>query len=148
MEVRKDLGDRVAALAESTPREAIENLLKALLPRVPVQVRAPVPQAEKLPRAPSPVDTTPEWRDPFRKLTRGAKGRKPKARGYRVLNHSGYMNHRMGTWRRHMVEAIVKSNSELEALAYLSTNYPHLADKGVDIAYAESVNYITFELAI
>lgn len=47
MEVRKDFAARVQAMAASTPREAIANLLSALMPREPVATRpaAPVPSA-------------------------------------------------------------------------------------------------------
>lgn len=43
MKVPKDFAGKVAELSSSTPREAIANLLSALMPRVEAQVRAPTP---------------------------------------------------------------------------------------------------------
>jgi hypothetical protein len=149
MEVRKDFAKRTKALAESTPREAIENLLRALLPPEPVRVRSYAPATpdwaqddkRQLPR-------DPVRRDPFVSPTmfKKLKTRRPKSRAYKVLNPTGYCNHRYGTWRASMVEAIVRSTNELEAVAYLADKYPSVADKGVDLAFAESVGYITFDL--
>jgi hypothetical protein len=45
MEVRKDFAKRVSAIAKATPREAVGNLLKGLLPKEPVRTRAPSPPA-------------------------------------------------------------------------------------------------------
>ena len=43
MEVPKDFASQVSGLAASTPREAIANLLSALLPRVIARTRPPEP---------------------------------------------------------------------------------------------------------
>jgi hypothetical protein len=134
MEVRKDFGDRMAALADELPRGAIGLLLKALLPREPVKVRAPeggwkFEAAEKQPSA----------------FAMGQRKRRMKGRtiGYTVNNPTAHLNHRRGTWRAAMVEAVVKSESEYAAIKWLGENYPHLADKGVSLAWCREVGYIS-----
>lgn len=94
MQVRKDFAKRVEALSSSTPREAIANLLSALMPRVAAKTRLPehplggdyAEPRSLTGRAPSPA---PQWMgydkgqeplgqyDPMKKLT---KGRAPKTR--------------------------------------------------------------------
>lgn len=145
MKIQPDFAERVSALAESTPREAVANLLRAMLPPQPVRVRSYEPAPASAEAAPPP----PVARDPFAKLMRGPRPlrtRRTRTRAYRVLNPYGHGNHRRGTWRAAMVEAIVRceESTEAGALAYLERNYPHLASKGVDLAFAESVGYITF----
>lgn len=139
MEVRKDFGKRVEALAKTTPTEAISNLLLALLPREPVRVR--VPDKHKLLR--EPVQAGPSAFRLKAKL-RTRKPRKPRSRTYEVLHQYAHLNHRCGTWRAAMVEAVIKSTCELSALEYMREHYPHLEGKGVDIAWCESTGYIKY----
>lgn len=90
MLVKKDFAKRVAKLSESTPREAIANLLSALMPRVPTQTRPRTPVAElddtyrqedirKLKEEISEDVRRINERqpDPFGKIARRAKTRKP-----------------------------------------------------------------------
>lgn len=67
MEVRKDFGDRLKALADSTPKEAVANLIRALMPKTQVTTRAPTADY-----APTRISPVPMPRDPLapRKMVR------------------------------------------------------------------------------
>jgi hypothetical protein len=81
MDVPKDFAKQVSALSQSTPREAIANLLSALMPRVQATTRAPTPVSHmtdgelvrELRGDRAPYDFSP---DPMRKLTRTRRTRK------------------------------------------------------------------------
>lgn len=144
MEVRKDFPKRVAKLAESTPREAIANLLSALLPRVPAITRPAAPYTPPSELYGSPEPYTP---DPMAKLKRRrgpTRTRKPRSAKYRVLNHGAKWAHR--GWRGAMVAAVVEHNTEQDALAWLAANYPKYVHKGVDVSWCVQQGYITFNL--
>lgn len=142
MEVRKSFPKQVKALAESTPREAIANLLSALMPRVAVQTKAPQPY------------TTPDWAteypapggpDPMAKLT---KKRAPRTRtankSYAVLMPHAYTGHRRQSWRGRMVEAVVLNQDEASAMAWLQEKWPAYAAKGIDFAWCAAQGYIRY----
>ncbi len=161
MEVPKDFAEQVEALSSSTPREAIANLLSALLPRVAARTRPPMP-------TPSPMrDKAAEYRalysapamptpyDPMSKLTRTARRprtRMPRHREYRVLRPLAFASHRRNTWTRAMVESIVttynedKKTNAAQAENRLRDNYPQYADRTLDFAWCVEKGYITFSL--
>lgn len=72
MEIRKDFAKRVEALAQSTPREAIANIISALMPREPVKTKMPFTAQEIY------DEITRDRPDPMAKLQRrSARVRKP-----------------------------------------------------------------------
>lgn len=106
MEVRKDFGKRVAELSSSTPREAIANLLSALLPLVEAKTRPAGQPPVKLMGFDPGTETLKEKRarlaqefmremndidgpDPMRKLTK--KGRAPRVRKALPLGRLSYV---------------------------------------------------------
>lgn len=64
MKIPKGHAKRVQEIAAATPRQAVANLLSAMLPRVPVAMRAPSPAA--MPQG-APAQAVP---DPLSKLRR------------------------------------------------------------------------------
>jgi hypothetical protein len=81
MLVPADFAEQVQALSQSTPREAIANLLSALLPRVQASTRAPKPthdvyvsDLDELMRRAGQLEY--DAPDPMRKLTRTRRTRK------------------------------------------------------------------------
>lgn len=141
MEVRKSFPKQVKALAESTPREAIANLLSALMPRVAVQTKAP---AAYTPPAPIPGYGQP---DPMAKLQRKRAPRTRSAnRSYEVLKPYAYANHKR-SWRRAMVQATVSRTTEQEALSYLTEMYGEdhkYVKQGIDFAWCAAQGYIKY----
>lgn len=146
MEVRKSFPKQVKALAESTPREAIANLLSALMPRVAVQTKAP--------RAYTPPPTYDDWGtpsagqpDPMAKLQRKRAPRTRSAnRSYEVLRPTAYANHKR-SWRRAMVQAAVNCASEQEALSYLTEIWGEghkYVKQGIDFAWCAAQGYIKY----
>lgn len=160
MEVRKDFAKRVAALSSSTPREAIANLLSALLPRVPAKTRAPqhpLDHDEKdeprsltgltadeilAKRAMEPVRSGERQPDPFGKLTKRAPRTRRSFNTYEVLDQIAMRHHKRNTWTYAMVESIVSSSSVAGAMSHLRTNYPEHAHKSLDFTWAAERGYI------
>ncbi len=151
MLVPKDFATQVSALAESTPREAIANLLSALLPRVVAKTRPPQlvkADFEYDARSPYAKHMAENTYDPMSKLTRSRRAprtRMPRHRVYRVLYAQAKHNHRARTWTRAMVDAITSSTSEAGAAAFLQEVYPQYADRHPDIPWCVEKGYITFE---
>lgn len=152
MEIRPDFAKRVEALSSSTPREAIANLLSALMPRVPAATRAATSPGSLLRDAtPAPPeefykrieDAMVARVDPMAKLTKGRKTRAPKSKRYTVLEPDAHMRHKR-SWRRYMVQAVVSCANQTEAEAWLAAYFPLYADKGVDVAWCEQQGYIKF----
>lgn len=142
MEVREDFAERVSAIAESTPRNAIENLLLGLMPRVPVTARrlatdsagravVPAPEPEAQPRG-------------FFKLTRAPRTRRVRGRDYTVLDSTAHRNHRAGTWTHAMVRCAVLCKNTEEATATLRSTWPEYAERTIDFNWLAKVGYIVF----
>lgn len=148
MLVPESFAEQVEALSSSTPREAIANLLSALMPRVQASTRPPAHPINRLPEfvREYPMEPYLSGPDPMSKLTRtkSPRTRMPRSKPYRVLNERAASNHRP-SWRRAMVAAIVRSTSEASALEYMRDHYPNYYAKGVDIAWCVEQRYITFE---
>ena len=133
-------------LVDEVPRSVIAALIKKMLPRQPVSVRAPEGG----------------WKSDhagLAKSNRFAGGAAMKARKtrrskksnrhYTVINPSGYANHR-ASWRRAMVEAILNNACEQDALAEMEATWrerkPAWADKGIDLMWvANEACYIELE---
>lgn len=133
MEIRKDFGQRVKALSESTPREAIANLLSALMPRVEARVR-PAAQPDW---APTPRQVDP---DPLAKLMplrqrRAPRTRRAMFRRYTVV--STYIPARTGTKRYHQTKIV---------LDHTDTRAARLAGaENCDFDYAVQCGLIKYE---
>lgn len=147
MEVRKDFDKRMAALAGDIPREVIGALLKKLLPKEPVAVRAPE----------GGWRSEPTTGEPQPKGFRTFKGRRRsvKSGSYIVLNRHALFNHRSRrTWTYAMVDSVIKAAEAKEwgvtnvadADAYLKANYPAFADRHIDWNWlTKDVSYVDLE---
>lgn len=149
MEVREDFAERVSAIAESTPRNAIENLLLGLMPRVPVTARTVAADGAGRAMAPLAISNdgtvTEAPRTFFTKLTRAPRTRQPRGRAYTVLDPAAYRNHRAGTWTYAMVRAATDPDvtNTLAAVQKLRENYPQY-DRPIDFNWLAKVGYISF----
>jgi hypothetical protein len=132
------------------PREALANVLMALMPRVAVQTRAPVrvdTSGRMLPNDTGPVGH-------LKKLIRGPRTRSAKGQTYKVLDDLAHWNHRDGTWRYAMVKhAISYKNDDgsppttLQALKAWQEDHPvgtKYHEQGIDFNWLAKVGYITF----
>lgn len=153
MKVPDEFGPRLTAIAESTPRNAIENLLMGLMPRVPVTARvirtddggrAMVPPDVKYDGT---VDEAPQP-GPFRKLMRAPRTRAPHGRDYEVLVPYADSLHRFGTWRHAMASAVVNAevtNTLAVSRAFAAKWEGHkFAQQGIDFNWLAKVGYISF----
>lgn len=140
MKVRKDFAKQVRALAESTPRAAIGNLLQGMLPRRQVSTRSADVQFRTrdtvLPTGEIVREALPPTRDPFapRKRTRR---RVPagKSRDYRVV-------------LRYRARRASKRQEQLEII-YAHSNTADAVAAGAEIAfinYAEKEGFISFDV--
>lgn len=136
MQVPKDFAARVQGICTATPREAMANILLAMLPREPVTTRPPAPvQADvrivggEFPKV---------FRAPSRRV------RKSKGRSYKLLvDPCAAYRHRAGTWTREMVHCILRAGNTEDAAALLRERdlFP---GKTLDFNWAEKVGYIAF----
>lgn len=149
MELPNGFAERLSAISESTPRNAIENLLLGLMPRQAVSTRPVSVDSGGRPIQPQTAQQK-EWTSRFDR-TRAPRSRKPKGGEYEVLQPMAFINHRPGTWRRAMVEAATnyvatdddgKWSSQSKALEYLKEHYPQHYSKGVDFSWCANVGYI------
>ena len=151
MEIRDGFADALTAIAESTPRNAIENLLMGLMPRVPVQTkRVDVDNGGRAVRQPL-TEQSKDYLSRFGKI-RAPRTRAPRSGQYEVVSPHAAQNHRPGTWRHAMVSAATnyvdtdedgrKLVTQQQALAYLQERYPHHYGKGIDFSWCVSVGYI------
>lgn len=148
MNVSDDFGERVSAIAESTPRNAIENLLLGLMPRVPVTARKVAVDNGGRPVDP-PVTLQPDGTvqpGPFRKLVRGPRTRQPRGRAYTILDSNATRHHRPGTWTFAMVRCATTPDeaNTLTATTKLRDEYPIFADRNIDWNWLAKVGYISF----
>lgn len=146
MEVRPGFAKRAKAIAEATPREAIANLLKAILPREPVRVR-PVQTYTPDP-APAPVRQDPltgeviAMRDPFAaRLKRTIKRRTRRGMEYTVLNPHARLNHKSGTWTAAMVGVALNHTNTATADADMAGHVKY-SDRKIDWNWLTKVGYI------
>jgi hypothetical protein len=133
MEVRKDFAKRCKALAESTPKEAIANLLKSMLPREPVRTR---PVSGRLAQAPVAGDADAYRvvpRDPLKPM-RPVRTRKLRNRSYEVLPTRNRA--RPGTKRWSQLN-IVLTNTDTRSARLAGA-------ENVDIKFAVEEGYIRF----
>lgn len=149
MEVRKDFAARLECLCRAVPVQAVESLLLGLLPRIPVQCRAPKDPLAKREEYESEYEAymaapVINGSDPLAKLTKGRRVRaRPRGNAsYTVLHATAYRNHRKGTWRHAMVQCAVTNPNVADALRCLRTAYPRFADKGIDFAWCAAQGYI------
>ena len=134
MDIPQDFAGKVGELSSSTPREAIANLLSALLPRVRATTRPPVPifigmdLGMETTYSPDPMRNLARLRSPRTRSPRGQ-------RSYTVVStrHSA----RAGTKRARQLE-IVLSHTDT-ASARMAGAEPR------DFTYAEEIGCITFD---
>lgn len=131
MEVRKDFAKRVSAIAQSTPREVISNLLRSMLPREPVKTRSP--EAWTPTPAQRSLQEFRAERDPFaaRMATRR---RKVRNRSYEVIFTRNRA--RPGTKRHTQLQIVLDNTNTASAM--------RAGAESVDITFAESEGYIRF----
>jgi hypothetical protein len=140
MKVPSGFAKAAQATADQIPREVISGLLMRLMPRTET-VPVPASQAAVQP-APSGRVPVKAMTQPKRKARSGSRSFSTNRR-YEVLHPAGYANHRRRTWRRAMVECILKCDNELSALQMLVENYPEYASKGIDLTWvAEQARYV------
>lgn len=137
MEVPTDFAKRVAALSESTPHEAIANLLSALMPRVQSTVRPPTPVADQYVPRDKPIryDYPSPSPNPMRKL-RSPRTRRPRSAAYKVL--STYHNARRGTKRANHLNIVLRHTNTFDAIQE--------GAEPCDFKYAEEIGLITFNI--
>lgn len=146
MKVPASFAKAAKASAEQVPREVISNLLMRLMPRAETEPK-PLSQAATTPSRKSdsllrPATSAPLSAGPKRRA-RAASRNFTTNRRYRVLHEYGYANHRRRTWRRAMVECILRNDNELDALQELVRMFPEYADKGIDLTWvAEHAGYV------
>lgn len=152
MKVHKGFAPRVKELASSTPREAIGNLLRSMLPRVPVATRPseawrgfpsqdPAYQELRATRAAE--------RDPFAAKLKGLK-RRSRVNAYRVIDVRAERKHRVGTWTYAMVRSVVGGyvNAVAEwakphdAEKFMRTFHGDYADRRIDWNWLAEQGYI------
>lgn len=141
MEMPKDFGKRMTALAEGIPSQPLEALIKKMLPRREVQVRRP--------EAGWRVENIGTTYDGITAKLTGAKKTRKSRRGaitvckYKVINAYGQRNHRHGTWTRAMVDAALACDNSKDAQQHLVDHYPKFADRKIDWNWlANDVGYI------
>lgn len=142
MEVPDNFGTRLTAIAETTPRSALANLLEALCPRRPVATRAPTGWSPVSGAHNDAADGT--WGGSFKKLKRRAT--RTRAAGnvnYTVNVPTAWLNHRSGTRTRAMVESILACTNTADARAWLLANYPEYENKTFDMMWLSKIGYIT-----
>lgn len=135
MEVRKSFAKAVTDIAVATPREAVANLLRSMLPREPVRTR-PI-SASPTRSSPTFMDTTDGpvmvMRDPFKPL-RPVRARKLRNRVYAATGKRNAA--RYGSKRYNQLEIV---------LGHTTTRDARLAGaESVDITFAEDEGYIKF----
>ena len=156
MEVKLPDGfeDRLIGIVETTPVQPVENLIRALLPRVAVSTKSlqAAPAVRKYNHDDdSPTDEPPTAviNDPFRRKMKSPRMRKVRGQRYQVLNSYAYANHRRGTWRYAMVMAAVfhegtNASDTITAQAKLRDSFPQYADQSIDFAWLAKQGYISF----
>lgn len=154
MKVPDDFSARSQELAEGIPKTVLERLLKAMLPKRPVNVRRPdggwktqvKPNGDKV--------MTPTEPKQIKLRTRKSRRKAITDCSYRVLNPAAYLNHRPGTWTRAMVQSVVRAWDESDedytdgdaADRYLAHHFPKFAEKKIDWNWlAKDVSYIELE---
>lgn len=140
MQVPKDFSAAVTAVAESMPRDVIANILMALGPRQPVQVKK---------RATDEYGAVIHSEADLERMDKLRKRRSPRGSGaadnfYVNLQYPVH-RHKAGTWRRAMVDCVLKQGSAVHpnrlskcvALRAFRTNseYWEHADKGIDFSW-------------
>lgn len=138
MEVPKNFSERLTAIAETTPREVLANVLAALTPRVPVQTRAPSEWSPEERRLAPPPRIAPAP-GPFKRLTRI---RRKGTTHYDVLVPSAYNNHKRHTWTFAMVYCIVHNTNTAGAADMLAERWPEYVSKNFDLLWLSKVGYI------
>jgi hypothetical protein len=131
MKVRKDFAKQVAALAQSTPKAALGNLLQGMLPRRPVETRqrSSVPVLMAAPVAGGVRDPFAPRKPRRRRIPTG------KSRAYVVL------------WR-YRARRTSKRQEQLEII-YAHSNTADAVAAGAEIAFinfAEKEGFISFSV--
>lgn len=139
MKVPKGHAKRVTEICTATPREAVANLLRAMLPRVPIATR-PVTPATMPERIIQP--------NPLARLTRAPAGRRIRTRSvnrsYVVLKPSAHSNHKQRTWTNAMVHCALSCSNTRDADNHRRTYYPEY-EKYIDWSWLVGQGYITFD---
>lgn len=137
MEVKPGFAKRAKAIAEATPREAIANLLKAMLPREPVRTR---PVQTYTPPAPPQGTMTDDGEvrvaDPFvTRLKRTVRTRSARSYSYTIV--SRVHGARPGTKRAKQLDIVLAFTNTRQAIA--------AGAEWVDFKYAEQIGLIILD---
>lgn len=133
------LADKAQRIAEGTPRDAIQALIKRFMPDVPVRTRPSVPTP--MPSVAERSDIAAQ-RQPnnFAKLAR-AKSRRVVARDQRY-EWIGFDTSRVGTFRRYMLSEIIKPHTSTAEARSAHIRSGRFADQTINFTWAEKEGYI------